>query len=129
MTLPSRTTVEDIQILCNYFAKKPTGASIADAKSAVGKKTVAPRKINALKYWGLLEDTSDGKLKATDDCRLIAKDDGRGRKAALAKILRSFPPYLAIIERVVHRKEISLTTSDIGAHWHDYFKGWWSQSK
>ena len=122
MPLPIRTTVEDIQLLCNYFMKRPTGATIPEARSALGDKVVDSRKLGALKHWGLLEELQDGKLKATDDCRLIAKNNGAERKVVFRKIIRSVHPYLAIVERVVHRKESALTSNEVASHWHDHFK-------
>ncbi len=66
MSLPIRTTVEDIETLCAYLITKPTGARLAEAKAVVDKKFFDGRKLHALKSWGLLEEDS-GKLKITED--------------------------------------------------------------
>ena len=119
--LPRRTDVEDVQKICNFFAKRPTGASQEEAKSALGHKSIE-YKISALKQWGILEELPDGKLKATDEGRQIAKLNGAERKRIFANILNRIPPYKAIVERAIVREEVSLTSTDVASHWHDHFR-------
>ena len=57
MTLPIRTTMADITTLCGYLATKPIGATLAEAKAVIDSGVLDGRKINALKYWGLIEAT------------------------------------------------------------------------
>lgn len=57
--LPTRTTGDDIDAVCNYLATKPTGATFAEAKAVMDEKHLAGHKVNGLKYWGIIE--SDGK--------------------------------------------------------------------
>jgi hypothetical protein len=72
--IPIRTTVEDVRKTCNYLAKKPTGASLKEAKSVVGTKPLDGRKLNAYKFWRIIEDQEQ--LKLTELGRKIAKDGG-----------------------------------------------------
>ena len=122
MSLPTRTTVEDIQMLCNYFAKKPMGATVKEAKAVLDVKLLDPKKIAAMKSWGLLIE-QDNRLKASPECRTIAKDNGANREPVLAGIIQKTPAYKAIIERALHRREKYLNSTDVGAHWDDHFKG------
>ena len=62
MALPIRTTVENIQSVCGYLAKKPTGATLKEAKAVLDAKALDARKISALKFWGLIEDQERLKL-------------------------------------------------------------------
>jgi predicted nucleotide-binding protein len=119
--LPIRTTLEDVQKICNYFSKKPTGETADNARAALGDKTIY-YKIHALRYWGILQDVEGGKLKATDDGRQIAKQNGSERKRAFANIINRVPPYKAIVERAIVREEESLTSNEVASHWHDHFK-------
>lgn len=121
MPLPIRATLEDIQILCGFFAKKPTGATIAEAKAVLNDKVLDTRKISALKTWGLLVE-EENRLKATSECRLIAKDNGANREITLKNIVLKIPAYKAILERVFHRQEEELIGTDVGAHWHEHFR-------
>jgi hypothetical protein len=42
MALPLRASLEDIITICTYLAGKPTGATIADAKAALGGPRLEP---------------------------------------------------------------------------------------
>lgn len=121
MSLPVRTTVEDIQSLCNFFAKKPTGATVQEAKAVLDSKFLDTRKTSALKSWGLLIE-QDGRLKATPECRAIAKDNGANRETILKSVVLNVPAYKAILERALHKKEEAVISTEVGAHWHDHFK-------
>ena len=46
MSLPIRTTIEDIDAVCDYLVKKPTGATFAEAKAVLDKKRLDGRKLN-----------------------------------------------------------------------------------
>lgn len=120
MDLPIRTTLNDILELCGYLSKKPTGATIKEAKSVLDSKILDPRKINAIKFWGLIEE-EENRLKLTPEGRECIKGEDK-LIVVLSKIIRKIPPYMAIIERAAHYKEDSLLTTDVGAHWHDHFK-------
>lgn len=120
MSLPVRTTVEDIGAVCKFLVTKPTGATLAEAKAVIDAKYLDGRKLTALKYWGLIED--DGpKLKITDRGRQTVRDAGSGRSSVLREVVLEVPPYRAIVERAVHRGESSITATDVAAHWHEHF--------
>jgi predicted nucleotide-binding protein len=119
--LPRRTAVEDVQKICNFFAKRPTGASQQEAKAALGDKSIE-YKIASLKQWGILEELDGGKLKATEEGRQIAKLNGAERKRVFANIINRIPPYKAIVERAIVREETALTSNDVASHWHDHFR-------
>ena len=120
MALPIRTTLEDVQDVCAYLATKPTGATLKEARAVLDKKRLDGRKRTALISWGLIEE-KDGKFKATAEGRAAARDGGTGKGQVLANVIRSIEPYRAIIERVGHRDENSLSATEVAAHWHDHF--------
>jgi predicted nucleotide-binding protein len=119
MTLPTRTTVDDIKRLSKYLASKPTGASTNEAKKVLDSKYLDGRKIAALKFLGLLQ-VDGGRMKLTAEGREAARDD-----SGLARILRAsvqnIEAYRAVVERAAHRLETSLSAVDVAAHWHDHF--------
>ncbi|MBX9654675.1 nucleotide-binding protein [bacterium] len=121
MGLPVRATMDDISQTCSYIAQKPTGATTKDITSVVGDKLSDSRRISALQYWGLIELQEDGKYKITDIGRLCARDEA-GRSTALQDVIRQIPAYYAIIERAAHRREDSISSTDVSAHWHRHFK-------
>ena len=107
---------------------KPTGATLAEAKAVVDKKRLDGRKLTALRFWGLLDEDSDVKLKITDRGRQVVKDSGSARSAVLREVVREVGPYAAVVERIVFRKEGSITATDVAAHWHEHFKANVSES-
>ena len=117
--LPIRTTLEDVKDVTAYLLKKPTGATVKEAKSVLDGKRLDGRKLTALKAWGLIEDQE--KLKLTERGRQAAKNDHRDLSSSLIEALREKEPYRAIIERAAHRSEASLTATEVAAHWHDHF--------
>ena len=121
MPLPIRTTVDDIQHVCGYLVTKPTGATLVEAKAVVDNKFLDGRKLTALKFWGLIEN-ADGKIKITERGRLSVKDSGASQSKVLQDVLREVAPYRAVVERVVHRQEESLTATEVASHWYDHFK-------
>lgn len=127
MSLPVRTIVPDIGAVCSYLATKPTGATFAEAKAVVNKKHLDPRKLTALKFWGLIEEDGN-KIRITEQGRLAVKNDGAQQSEVLLNVLRQIPPYAAVIEKAVHQHEETTTATEVAAHWHDNFKDQVSQS-
>jgi predicted nucleotide-binding protein len=121
MALPIRATLDDITQTCAYLASKPTGATLKDISSVVGEKLADSRRIAALQSWGLIEAQDGGRYKVTEDGRRSTKGDS-DRASVLQAVIRRTAPYLAVIERAAHRREDSLTSNEVGAHWHGHFK-------
>ena len=121
MSLPIRTTVDDIQAVSAYLVTKPIGATLAEAKAVVDKKRLDGRKINALKFWGFIEDDGN-KMKITNQGRQLVKDSGAYQSEVLREVVRRVPPYLAVVERATHRHEETISATDVAAHWHEHFR-------
>ena len=121
MSLPVYTTLKDVEAVCRYLATKPTGATSAESKAVLDKKHLDGRKLAALKSWGLVEEVGD-KMKLTDRGRQAAKDGGAARNEVLLEVIRQVRPYAAVVERVAHRKEDTLSATEVAAHWHENFK-------
>lgn len=121
LSLPIRTTVDDVLEIMGYLATKSMGAYPVDAKRVLDAGTLDARKLNAMRFWGLMED-SEGRYKATERGRLAGKEKGAHISAALGAVIRATPEYMAIIERAVHREEYIFTAIDVATHWHEHFK-------
>ena len=76
MTLLICTTVEDIQAVCGYLARKPPGATLKEAKAVLDSKILDSRKLSAFKFWGLIEEQD--RLKLTPRGREAFQDHGTG---------------------------------------------------
>ncbi len=128
MALPTRATIDDLDVVCGYLATKPTGATLAEARAVVDRKHLDYRKLNALKFWGLVEEV-ENKLKITELGRQSVKDQGAHRSQALQEVIRHVRPYQALVERAVYRHEKAITSTDAAAHWHQHFKSEVSDSE
>lgn len=120
MFLPIRTTMSDVEQVCRYLSKKPTGATIKEAKAAIGATVLDPRKLSAFKTWGLVEQ-SDDRIRITERGRRTARDDQTNRHVALREAIGEISPYFAVIERAFHRQEKELTAVDVAVFWHGHF--------
>jgi predicted nucleotide-binding protein len=118
--LPIKTVAEDIEKVCGFLAKKPTGASVKEAKAVLDPKHLDGRKVAAFKAWGLVEEVGD-KLKLTVAGRAYARGPKEEQQKLLRQIIRSCAPYNAMVERAAHRGEESTSATDVGAHWHEHF--------
>ena len=121
MSIPVRTTLEDLDAVCGYLCTKPTGATLAEAKAVVDSKRLDGRKLSGLKAWGLIVDDGD-RIKVTDRGRRAWRESGALRNAVLKDVIRQILPYAAIVERVVHRGESTTTATEVAAHWHEHFR-------
>lgn len=120
--LPFRATNDDIVTFCGFLQSKPTGATVTEAKAVLDATILDARKVSAYKTLGLVDD-STGKMRLTERGRAVAKDKGARRAAPLGAILAEVPAYRAIIDRAVHKGELTVTATEVGAHWHQHFRG------
>jgi hypothetical protein len=117
MPLPVRTALADIEAICGYFITKPAGASTAEV---VNEKALDRRKLSALKFWGLIEDTGT-KVGLSKRGLLVARDNGAHKARALREVVAAIPPYGSIIARAVHRNEMTVLSTEVAAHWQRHF--------
>ena len=123
MSLPIRTTVDDIDAVCGYLVTKPTGATLAEAKAVVDKKHLDGRKLTALRLWGLVDEGADNKMRVTDRGRRCVRNSGSTRSDALREVIHHVEPYKAAVERAMHRGEEVISATDLAAHWYEHFSG------
>ena len=128
MLLPIRTILEDINAVCEYLMTKPIGSTLSEARAVVDNRHLDARKRNALKYWGII-DEEDDRMRITDRGRRFVGQLGSSPKEALREVIRQVPPYLAMVERVAHRREDTLAATDVAAHWYDHFSEYISESE
>lgn len=120
MALPIKTTVDDIEKLCTFLGRKPTGASVKEAKAVIDSKHLDGRKLAAVRGWGFVEDIGE-KMKLTPLGRTFIRGNKEQQQQLLLRVISSCTPYSAMVERASHKQEESISTVDVGAHWHDHF--------
>lgn len=121
MALPIKITIENVEALTLYLSKKPTGATLREARTVLDAKHVDARKISALKAWNLLAEEGD-RMRLTSAGRTYANGTEVQKHAVLVQSISSCPPYIAIVERAAHRGDESCTSTDVAAHWHEHFR-------
>ncbi len=120
MPLPVRTALADIEAICGYLITKPAGATPAEVAAVLDEKALDRRKLSALKFWGLVEDTG-AKLRLSERGLRVARDDGAGRAAALREVVAATAPYGAVIAHAVRRNATVIMAAEVAAHWHRHF--------
>lgn len=117
MSLPLKTTADDVRAIVKYLKTKPTGATLPEAK-AVAKRIVDGRKLAAYGSWGLIT-REDGKLKLADRGWDMARHPEREKNAYL-EIISLMKPYRSVTEWAHHQDMKAIDTNDVAAHWHDH---------
>ncbi len=120
MALPVKTTMEDVDTIVGYLKSKPTGATVADAKSVLGTKPLDGRKLNAYRAWGLITQDGD-RISLTDEGRRIGRD-AAAKPEILAAVIDKTRPYRAALEWAHHQGFDTLTLDDLAANWHQHHK-------
>lgn len=119
MSLPIKTTAEDVEAIVGYLRTKATGASIADAKAALGKTLLDGRKLSAYETWGFLtKDT--GRLRLTEVGRELSRASDERKRAIFSEVVRSIGPYRMAVEWLFHQRLDKVTNIEVAAHWHDH---------
>jgi hypothetical protein len=118
MALPVKTTAEDIRQVVNYFKTKPTGATIADAKSAISSSLLDGRKLSAYQTWGILQKDGD-RYKLTTRGWQFARNPEQ-EQDVFRQIIDSLKAYRSATEWIYHQNFDSVTVVDIAANWHEH---------
>jgi hypothetical protein len=121
IALPIRTTMEDVTALTSYLATKPMGAYPADAKAVLEEGVLDGRKVSAYKFWGLIEE-AEGRFKLLERGRTAGRNKGANLAQAMLEVVKNTPAYAAIVERAIHRDEVSFTAVEVATHWHEHFR-------
>jgi hypothetical protein len=117
MALPIQADLADIDVICGYLLTKPDGATPSEL---INEKALGRRKLSALKFWGLIDDTGT-KLRLSERGLLVAGDKGANRVAVLRQVVASTTPYASVIARAVQNKEMIVRAAEVASHWHQHF--------
>ncbi|MDX6269569.1 MAG: hypothetical protein QOD28_792 [Acidobacteriota bacterium] len=120
MSLPLRTTSEDVIKFCKYLLTKPTGATPSEAKKVLGAGLLDSRKVSALKQWGCISDDG-GRLKISDEFRVAFRNNQAGLSLFFQNVIKRIEAYNTIIERSVHSGDSSINVTDVASYWHNNY--------
>lgn len=117
-TLPIKTTAEDIDVLANYMKNQVGFVPLDRLRSAVPPPHGDARKIDTMRYLGLLEADNSG-VKLTEQGRRYAAATPNERATVLAGCLRGLPLYSATLEWMHYSKVRTPTKTDVANYWVD----------
>jgi predicted nucleotide-binding protein len=120
MALPLLATPDDVRGILKFLSRKPAGASLDDAQAILGEEFVDPRKVAAYQRLGILTRENDH-LKLTPT---VGRDLARATELQFPARFRtrvgSIAAYNGCLEWAYERELTELTTTDVGAFWHDH---------
>lgn len=126
--LPIKTTAEDIIFLAEYLKAQVGFVPLERLRAAVPAPHGDARKIDAMRFLGLIEVNSSG-VKLTDDGRIYAAGSANERATVLAGRLRSIPLFSATLDWMHYSKVRMPAKTDIANYWVDKHSGEVSGSK
>jgi hypothetical protein len=118
MALPILTTADDAKGIAAYLRNKPTGATLSEAKAALGAPALDGRKISAFQFWQLIGREAD-RLKLTPRGWELARKN-KPEEVVFREVLDSVPAYRSALEWPFHQNLESVTNVDVAAHWHEH---------
>lgn len=118
MALPILTTADDVKGIAAYLRNKPTGATVGEAKAALGAPALDGRKLSAYQFWQLLAKEGD-RIKLTPRGWELARK-AKPEATVFREVLDSIPAYRSALEWVFHQSMASATNVDVAAHWHEH---------
>lgn len=118
MTLPVKTTTEDVRQIVMYFKSKPTGATVTEAKSALGDKPLDARKLTTYRFWGFLDKEGDRFKLSPRGWELARKPEAE--QDVFRQVIDSIAAYRSATEWIHFQELDSPTVIDVGSHWHEH---------
>jgi hypothetical protein len=118
--LPIFTTPDDVREIVRYLRTKPTGASMAEAKAAVKKVLLDPRKLNGYEAWGFISRSGDRLILTQRGWDLSRKPD---REIELFRdAISEHTPYRSVLEWAHFQAFDALSNVEAAAHWHEHHR-------
>jgi hypothetical protein len=118
MALPIKTTDEDLEVLADYLDKKVGFVALSQLRTTVKAPHGDNRKIEAMKFVGLLERKDDD-VKLTDEGHAFARATGEKREEIVAARLRAIPLYEQTLEWMHFQKQYEPTKTQVAQFWAD----------
>lgn len=116
---PIKTTADDISALSTYLRNQVGWTEIGQVKKAIPPGHADNRKLEAMRYLGLLErDAGNIKLGSAGRRYAEASTD-EARAEVLRSQLQKLPLYHQTLEWMHYNAKKAPTKTDIANHWHD----------
>ncbi|MEY2470582.1 MAG: hypothetical protein QOF21_3280 [Actinomycetota bacterium] len=118
MALPLKTTADDVRRVIGYFKTKPTGATVAEAKSAISSALLDGRKLSGYRQWNVLVRDGD-RYRLSEPAWEVARRP-ETEEAFFRSVIDAVGPYRSAAEWIFHQKFHDLSAIDVAAHWHEH---------
>jgi hypothetical protein len=118
MALPIKTTEEDLDVLADYLDKKVGFVPLGQLRNTVKTPHGDNRKIEAMRFVGLLERKDDD-VKLSDDGHAFARATGERKEEIVAARLRSISLYEQTLEWMHFQKQHEPTKTQVAQFWAD----------
>ncbi|MCO4239738.1 nucleotide-binding protein [Pseudarthrobacter sp. MDT3-28] len=118
MSLPIKTTLDDVRAVVSYLKTKPAGATVLEAKAVVDNKILDTRKLKAYQTWDLVSMDND-RFKLTEKGRRLARGSVE-EPTVFREVVNAVPAYRNSIEWAFHQGFTELTVDDLAANWHEH---------
>lgn len=128
MLLPSQTTQQDIDDICNHLMDKPAGATVSGAAAAFKNRDKRGQKRATCRQLGFVEKDTSGKIRITDRGRNVASGKAP-RNQAFLDAISSLPAYRAVIEKAVCDGRFTISVPEVYSLWQKHFPTLFSKSE
>jgi len=118
MSLPVKTTLEDIEALLGYLKRKALGVTLNEAESVLDHRFLDGRKLSALEAWGLIS-REDDRLSLTRLGRRGTRKE-EDKAAMFGEVLRSIRAYRTALEWANEQNLESIEAVDLASRWNEY---------
>jgi hypothetical protein len=120
--LPIKTTFADIDAVLAYVRNQVGWVAISQVKSVIDPTHADNRKIEAMKYLGLIERDGNN-IKLTPLGRDYATADLSAKQAILRQLLEKIPLYNSTVQWMHHNKKTAPSKTEVANYWHDHHTG------
>ncbi len=119
MSLPQKTTAEDITTVVAYLKNQVGWTPLGRLRTAVDARHANGVKIESMKFMGLIDRNGED-VKLTDAGReFAAASTDEGREPIVAERLRAIPLFAETVDWMHYPKHLQPTKTDIANYWHD----------
>ena len=121
-TLPLKTTEADLEKISTYLANQVGWVPLSKIRTAIPPKHADNRKIEAVRYIGLIERDGEN-IKLTTIGRDYAAGDAAKRGSVMRQLLQAKPLYKATLDWMHYRGKATPNKTEIANYWHDHHSG------
>lgn len=121
-TLPLKTTEADLEQISTYLANQVGWVPLSKIRAAIPPKHADNRKVEAVRYLGLIERDGEN-IKLTPTGRDYAAGDAAKRGSVMRQLLQAKPLYKATLDWMHYQGKTAPNKTEIANYWHDHHSG------